>query len=116
MTAMGGVPAAQGCGMRHMTKIFSKSPFVTTVATKVGNKLERAFWSPVCGQGCPIPSLECVRDTLGDPELMIPLVRDAIRDGHVSCLDLKQSVGRIGPKDVKYVEIALVYWDMDLLF
>ena len=103
------MPAWQGCGMRHVTKITSMSPFATAVATKIGDKLRGAFWSAFCGQGCPIP--ECVRDMLGYLELKVPL--DALVDGRVSSVSSRRWTGKIDERDIRYVEIALVF-GMDL--
>ena len=104
--------------MRHMTRVTAKSPFVTTVKTVVQDvqgeiTCPRVYWAPVCGQGCPIPSLECVRDMLGYPELMIPLVRDALFMRRVFGYNADGRHCVVDPTDVVSVEAGLVLWDVD---
>ena len=120
MTSVGGVPLSFGTGMRHMTRVTSRSPFVTTVKIPVKDSsgkvvTPRVFWAPVCGQGCPIPSLECVRDMLGYPELMIPLVRDALMLGRIHGFHSSGRYCQVTSDDVLSVEAGLVLWDLNLL-
>ena len=120
MTTVGGVPLSFGTGMRHMTRVTAKSPFVTTVKTVVKDAngqvtRPRVLWAPVCDQGCPIPSLECVRDMLGYPELMLPLVRDALFEGRIFGYNSEGRHCRVAVEDVVSVEAGLVLWDLGLL-
>ena len=120
MTSVGGVPLSFETGMRHMTRVTSRSPFVTTVKTPATDSsgkvtFPRVCWTPVSGQGCPIPSLECVRDMLGYPELMTPLVRDALMQGRIYGYNANGRYCLVECDDVMSVEAGLVLWDLSLL-
>ena len=59
--------------------------------------------------------MECVRDMLGYPELMIPLIREALLEDRVCGYNADGRHCRVKIEDIVSIEAGLTLWDLSLL-
>ena len=94
-------PTGFGRGARHAINVGHRSP--------IGADVDGVFWTAPGYAGAPLPVKQCLRETLGCGELLIPATWELIKDGKVK-MEVNKIPYTILAKDVESLELGVAFY------